>query len=123
VVVDTSGSIDNDLLNSFFSEINGIHKTLRPTKLRVMYCDAKVHEPVDEFGPDDDIVPAPKGYGGTAFGPAFQWINDNNVTPQCLVYLTDLYGDFPPAAPHYPVLWACWSKETEAPFGEVINVD
>ena len=41
------------------------------------------------------------------------------IRPQTLVFLTDLYGSFPPSAPAYPVLWASTGSQ-KAPFGEVI---
>ena len=37
---------------------------------------------------------------------------------QIRIFLTDLYGSFPPCAPSYPVLWATTGGR-RAPFGEV----
>jgi len=122
VVVDTSGSIDDKLLSEFFAEIRGIHRDLKPSNLRIMYCDAQVHEPVDEFGPDDTVIANPKGGGGTSFAPPFRWLEENHINPKALVYLTDLYGDHWDKIPGFPVLWACWSNEETIPFGELVRV-
>ena len=61
----------------------------------------------------------PVGGGGTEFGPCFEWLDERGIWPQCLVFLTDLYGSFPPSAPSYPVLWASTGGR-KAPFGDVI---
>ena len=61
----------------------------------------------------------PVGGGGTEFGPCFEWLDERGIRPQALVFLTDLYGSFPPCAPVYPVLWASTGGQ-KAPFGEVI---
>jgi predicted metal-dependent peptidase len=123
VVVDTSGSIDDAMLTAFFAEINSIHQDLKPTKLHVMYCDAEVHEPIDEFGPSDAVVANPKGGGGTSFVRPFEYIQEHDIRPAALIYLTDLLGSHWNSRPEYPVLWACWSSEENVPFGEVIKVE
>ena len=61
----------------------------------------------------------PVGGGGTEFGPCFDWLDEHGIRPQTLVFLTDLYGSFPPSAPAYPVLWASTGSQ-KAPFGAVI---
>jgi predicted metal-dependent peptidase len=63
-----------------------------------------------------------QGGGGTSFVPVFKWIEENDIEPEALVYLTDMYGDFPSKAPSYPVLWGSISKGVPAPFGEVVDV-
>jgi hypothetical protein len=39
-----------------------------------------------------------------------------------MVFLTDLYGSFPPSAPPFPVLWASTGGR-QAPFGRVIPIE
>jgi len=64
-----------------------------------------------------------KGRGGTAFSPAFDYINEHMPQVRCAVYLTDLesddFGDKPP----YDVLWISTQKEHNAPFGEVVHIN
>lgn len=121
VAIDTSGSIDGDMITAFATELNAIHRDLKPSKVHVVYCDAAVAH-VDEFGPDDKLTINPKGGGGTSFAPVFEWVEQNHLQPKALVYLTDLYGSHYQEVPPYPVLWACWSQCTDIPFGELITV-
>jgi predicted metal-dependent peptidase len=116
--VDTSGSIDDNLLAQFSSELTSIIEEARPEVLYVVYCDARVQR-VEEYLPGDPLRLKPKGGGGTDFSPVFRWIKSNGIEPACLIYLTDLEGRFPSRAPDYPVLWAS-TMEREAPFGETI---
>lgn len=120
VAIDTSGSIDQATLNAFGSEIKAIVQATRPSKTIVIYCDSEINH-VDEFGPNDDLQFKLHGGGGTAFAPPFQHVAENNITPVCLVYLTDGYGSFP-SAPDYPVLWCC-TTDVVAPFGETVPIE
>lgn len=121
VAIDTSGSIDQATLNAFGSEIKAIVQTSRPSKTIVIYCDSDVNH-VDEFGPNDELHFEMHGGGGTAFKPVMDYVTENNITPVCLVYLTDLYGDHKFAAPDYPVLWCC-TTDVVASFGETIPIE
>lgn len=121
VAIDTSGSIDQATLNAFGSEIKAIVQTSRPSKTIVIYCDSDVNH-VDEFGPNEELHFEMHGGGGTAFKPVMDYVTENNITPVCLVYLTDLYGDHKFAAPDYPVLWCC-TTDVVASFGETIPIE
>ncbi len=118
VAIDTSGSIDQPTLNAFGAETKAIVSTSKPSKLFVIYCDAKVNH-VDEFDPYDDITFDMHGGGGTRFEPVFTYIEENNIKPVALVYLTDLEGPLSFVPPNYPVLWCCTTARI-APFGETI---
>ena len=120
VAIDTSGSITQEMLNIFGAEIKAIVGSTRPSKTTVIYCDAEVNH-VDEFGPNDDMVFAMHGGGGTHFAPPFAYVEQNDIKPVCFVYLTDLYGGFGPQ-PSYPVLWACTTTQV-APWGTTIAID
>lgn len=116
VAIDTSGSIGQKELDEFASEVQGIIKDVRPSKLYVIYCDAEINH-VDEFAPEDDIFFKLHGGGGTDFRPPFQWLEDNQITPKCFVYLTDGYGPFPDE-PEYPAMWAINNRSVVPPWGE-----
>ena len=61
--------------------------------------------------------------GGTSFKPPFEYVDDNGITPVGLIYLTDLYGDFPDHPPGYPVMWWINSTCTDTPpFGHVVHL-
>ena len=121
VGVDTSGSISNENLQQFFGEIQSILNTYE-MDLHVVQCDAAVQKH-DTYRRGDELGAVEiKGRGGTSFVPVFDMVSEENINPVCLIYLTDLWGDFPEEAPNYPVLWAATTQE-EVPFGEVIRIE
>ena len=117
VVIDTSGSISEKELTEFGSEIKGIVDEARPSKVRVIYCDSRVAR-IDEFGPDDDLQFAAYGGGGTDFRPPFKWLEENQIVPRALVYLTDGHGPFPEQEPDFPVMWVINNHDVIPPWGE-----
>ena len=121
VAVDTSGSIDQKALDRVMGELSGIILDAR-AETYVVYCDSKV-QGVDHYI-DGDFPDKlnPKGKGGTAFEPVFEWVDQEGISPVCLVYFTDLDGSFPGSGPMYPVLWVTGNKWREAPFGEVLRI-
>ena len=122
---DTSGSIyaDAGLIDRFLAEMGGILNDVRPKRLVVVWCDAQVHR-TDEIDEMTDLQGLkPVGGGGTMFTPVFDWITQEGIEPDALVYLTDGDGGFPASAPAYPVLWGDISGRVEKyPFGEVVVV-
>jgi predicted metal-dependent peptidase len=120
-VFDTSGSIDDTILTEFCSELEAILNTVR-MKVTILMVDAKVHEPVYHFEPGDFSYKALKflGRGGTAFEPAFEWVEEQGIAPTFMVYFTDTYGSFPDAPPDYPVLWAVTHPNGTVPWGEYL---
>jgi len=118
IAVDCSGSIGARQLRLFEAEARSILEGQRPERVYVLYFDAAVHK-VETYEAGQRIALNSVGGGGTAFEPCFEWLDAQGIRPQTMVFLTDLYGSFPPSAPSYPVLWASTGGR-EAPFGEVI---
>jgi predicted metal-dependent peptidase len=118
VVIDTSGSISNEVLNAFAAEITAIVDATRPAKLTVVYADATINH-IDEFQPGEELHFAPHGGGGTDFRPAIAHFADE--PPAALIYLTDLYGECG-NAPDFPVLWCCVTDKV-APWGETVKLE
>ena len=59
------------------------------------------------------------GGGGTLFQPVFDWVKDNNIEPEGMIFFTDLCpSDEYPPEPAYPVLWVSTEADAEAPFGK-----
>ncbi len=119
--VDCSGSIDQDEINQFASEISTVWQDQRPTKVHVIYFDSEVSH-YDEFGQEDEPVVKPHGGGGTAFSPVFRYMADKGIEPVACIFLTDLYCDDFGDAPDYPVLWVS-THDDKAPFGEVVMME
>jgi predicted metal-dependent peptidase len=118
IAVDCSSSVSARQLRLFEAEARCILEGQRPERVHVLYFDAAVHR-VDTYHAGERIELNPVGGGGTVFGPCFEWLEAQGIRPHCLVFLTDLYGSFPPLAPPYPVLWASTGGR-QAPFGDVI---
>ena len=51
----------------------------------------------------------------------FDWIAEEGVEPDALIYLTDLMGTFPGQQPSYPVIWASINA-LKAPWGEQVMI-
>jgi predicted metal-dependent peptidase len=118
IAVDCSGSVNARQLRLFEAEVRSILESQRPQRVYVLYFDAEVHN-VETYEAGQRVDLKPVGGGGTEFAPCFDWLDEHGIRPQTLVFLTDLYGSFPPEAPPYPVLWASTGGR-KAPFGEVI---
>lgn len=122
VAIDTSGSIDDALLNQFGAEVSAIASECQPETVHVVYCDTQVNG-VDSYERGDQVTFRKDHHrGGTAFEPPFDWVNKEGVEPACLIYLTDMEGSFPSVAPEYPVLWVTPAQGVQAPFGETVEV-
>lgn len=125
VGIDTSGSIGPVELDMFMAEMAGILEDVRPKRLVIIWCDAKVHR-IDEAEDAGDLNTirrkgAPGGEG-TSFIPVFEAIAKEGLTPDALVYLTDGLGRFPNKEPSYPVIWGNIYKGSKYPFGDVIDI-
>ncbi len=121
---DTSLSIDHEVLARFVGEQQNCLDDLKPSKLIDICCDSSIHR-VKEYTLGDTIDRSAPGGGGTSFVPVFEYCEDKlTVAPKCLVYLTDMDGQFPAKGPAYPVLWVNYGRPgTKAPFGEVIDIE
>jgi predicted metal-dependent peptidase len=121
IAVDCSGSVSGRQLGLFEAEIRSILDGQQPRLVHVLYFDAAVQK-VEMYQPGQPVSLSPVGGGGTDFRPCFDWLAQQAIVPQTLVFLTDLCGKFPDEAPSYPVVWA--STETRrAPFGEVVPME
>ena len=101
VVIDTSGSIDEDVLEVFFREIHGIWKN--DAEVIVIECDADIQGTYPYKGKTPSTI---KGGGGTSFDPAFSWINNTrNGSFDACIYLTDGCASEPMVKPRSPLLW------------------
>lgn len=118
IAVDCSGSVNARQLSLFEAEVRSILEGQRPQRVHVMYFDTIVHK-VETYEAGQPVHLNPVGGGGTEFGPCFDWLDEHGIQPQTLVFLTDLYGGFPPSAPYYPVIWASTGGR-HAPFGQII---
>lgn len=119
VGVDTSGSVNNDELKEFFSELTHMHKTGH--KITIAQCDTRLNS-VKEFKPRQDWEI--HGRGGTSFQPVIDHFNENKRNYTALIYLTDGEAYSPENCPAN-TLWVLSSVSTmnnELP-GQVIKLN
>ena len=124
IIVDTSGSISNDELDEFITEVNAIKGQLN-ARITLHACDDKLSangpwtfEPWEEFILPGDM----QGGGGTRFIPAFEWASQQGMQPDLLVYFTDAEGEFPKHEPPFATLWLVKGK-SKVPWGERIQLN
>jgi predicted metal-dependent peptidase len=124
VAIDTSASLSQDELTQFQGELNGILEDCPPKKLHLIQCDTRVNK-VDEYDKTDlPLMINVYGRGGTAFEPVFKEVEERGIQPECLVYLTDLYGDSDFDAPPYPTMWVTTEDGAPEPnFGEKLLLE
>jgi hypothetical protein len=125
VAVDTSGSIAQTELTVFISKLAGIAKAYE-APFEVIVCDADIHA-IKKIARRKDVETVDlTGGGGTSSKPVFEYLEKHKV--DMLVYLTDLFIDFPEEPPRYKVIWGVINRGKEdnfepAPFGETYHLD
>jgi predicted metal-dependent peptidase len=124
-VLDTSGSIGQETYSKFLGEAREALEMLKPEAMHLLSVSHQVCDSVS-LEPGDRVPDTLKGGGGTRFQPAFDWVVENDIEPDVLVYLTDgdAYDLSSLTVPDYPVLWLSTGKERkDYPFGDVVMVD
>jgi hypothetical protein len=125
VAVDTSGSIAQTELTVFISKLAGIAKAYE-APFEVIVCDADISS-IKRIAKKKDVEAIDlRGGGGTSSKPVFEYLEKHKV--DVLVYLTDLFIDFPEEPPRYKVIWGVINRGQEtnfepAPFGETYHLD
>ena len=122
IAIDTSGSISEEVLRQFLGEVEGILSSC-PSKAWILYCDSEINRVEEKTSDDLPLEVVPCGGGGTDFRPVFEWVEKmEEGNPSCLIYITDMCGEFPKEQPEIPVLWAKTTEEP-APWGEEVMID
>lgn len=91
VGIDASGSMSNDQLRDFLSEIYSIGDAFMSFKLGVFTFDTKVYnfQEFDQDNIDDLLEYNPKGGGGTDFTCCWEYFKEHDITPETFIMLTD----------------------------------
>ena len=121
VAIDTSGSINIDDFNIFFSEIHSIWKF--GAEVDVLECDAEIQKKYSYNGRIPEFI---HGGGGTSFDPVFEHIKKNRFERyDGCIYLTDGYAPEPRTKPPCKVFW-CITKDGKIgphlKFGRVVKM-
>jgi predicted metal-dependent peptidase len=93
--VDTSGSIGEDELQAFLSELVSIGNSFENIEIEIIVCDAAVHETyvLDKNNVDDIMNLKMSGGGGTSHEPIIKHIKENITDCKIAVHFTDGYSD------------------------------
>jgi predicted metal-dependent peptidase len=129
VAMDTSGSIQGEMLELFMGELNKAVKVAGPQRLDILYWDTEVagHETYKE-GDMRDIVhkTKPKGGGGTDPDCLPPYMAGKKLDPDAIIVLTDGYMSSKPekwASVNKPILWCVIGSESfRVPKGQKVNV-
>ncbi len=124
VALDTSGSIQDHEMGEFLAEVNALKGQMR-ARITLLACDSALAEGapwVYEAWEDFQLPARITGGGGTSFLPVFDWVRNQGVCPDLLVYFTDAEGAFPEHPPQFPVIWLIKGKALP-PWGQRIQLN
>jgi len=121
VAIDTSGSIQEEILAAFVEEFKTIMQNFPAVNIELLIADAKIQGHYS-FKNAQDIDFVLKGGGGTDYRPVFDYIDANFPMSSMLLYFTDGDGIFPRIPPSYEVLWALSNRKDRIPFGRSIVI-
>jgi len=121
VSIDTSGSMTDEMLKDFLTEVKGIMETFKDFKLTLWTFDTQVYNPkVFTMENLDEILEYdPKGGGGTLFEANWEFMKEEGIEPQRFVMFTDGYPGHGWGDENYcDTLFVIHGSTTiEAPFG------
>lgn len=116
ICVDTSGSVDRNLLEQFFSEIEKISQKFRIT---LVQFDHGIQS-IERYRKGDWKKIDIHGRGGTSFIELCNGLEDKKAVGKLTIILTDGYAEWPEQKP-YPVLWAV-DGPSEPPWGQYVKI-
>ena len=129
LAVDTSGSVGQEELSGFLTEVRGIAEEVKPSQVDLIYWDSRVasHEEYTENMVSDIINSTkPRGGGGTSPSCVSEYLKEKAIEPECIIVLTDGYvgGDWGNNWTA-PVMWAIegGDKDCVAGNGKTIQVN
>ena len=101
IAVDTSGSVSDEDIGLFFSEIHGMWK--QGTEIEIFETDSAVQRHYPYKGKLPEFV---SGRGGTSFDPVFDFLRKNRqLQYDGCIYLTDGYAPKPQIRPPCKLMW------------------
>ena len=125
-MVDTSGSMSDEMVTAAFSEIKGaIDQFGGKLKGWLGFFDAAVVEPKPFADEEEFKIIRPKGGGGTRFDVIFEYVNTKmDEPPVSIIILTDGYAPFPDesATLGVPTLWLINNEKVTPPWGKVARI-
>ena len=124
--IDTSGSITDDLLGMFMSEVRGMLDQIKHCSASISFFDTTVTDPVPFTNPEELASIIPWGGGGTRFDIIFNYmeVKMHDNLPKAIVILTDgIAADVPESmAMGVPVMWVLTERTMEKSWGQNIFI-
>ena len=128
IAVDTSGSVGDEELGEFLSEVKGIAEEVNPACVDLLYWGSSVvqHETYGD-GEAANIITStrPKDGGGTSPSCISEYLKEKNIKPECVIILTDgcVGGDWG-SEWTAPTLWCIVGEyfDGEADNGKTIHI-
>lgn len=124
---DMSGSTwVGNTMKTIFTEMVSLCQTVQPEKLDLLYWDGAVAGHEEYAAGDYDALlqsTKPVGGGGTSPSCVSDYLNENNMKPDCIIMVTDGYvgtdwgSDWPA-----PVLWVVIGSGITAANGRTIHI-
>ena len=125
VAIDTSGSINEQVIGQFLGEVRDICQHAKPEAIDLLYWDTRVaqHEKYEQDQLENLLSSTkPRGGGGTAPSCITQYIKDKKLDPECAIILTDGYvGTDWGGQWSCPTLWGITSDQVSA-VGKTVRV-
>jgi len=126
-MVDTSGSVSDDMITAAYSEIKGAIDQFDGKLCGWLgFFDAAIIEPQPFCDEDELMIIRPAGGGGTDFQIIFEYVRKHmqDDPPSSIVILTDGYAPFPAEflADGIPVLWVINNDQVDPPWGKVARI-
>ncbi len=127
-MIDTSGSMSDDMITAAYSEVKGaIDQFNGKLEGLLGFFDAAVIPPTPFSDEDEFMVIKPKGGGGTDFEVIFRYVDDHmtDEPPASIIILTDGYAPFPDEEKSngIPVLWLLNNENVEPPWGKIARIE
>ncbi len=123
IIVDTSGSVDEEQLSQFAGEISDILENY-DCNITVIYIDTQINR-IDEYSQDDlPLRLHAVGSGGTVQKEAYDYVEEHLRESAALIAYTDsYYFDWKEIKePSCPALMACTSKSIDADVPEWMEI-
>ncbi len=126
-MIDTSGSISDDMVVAAYSEVKGaLDQFDGRLKGWLGFFDAAIIEPKPFDSFDDVKKIKPAGGGGTDFQIIFEYVHRHMADrpPACIIILTDGHAPFPQEhlTGGIPVLWLLNNEVINPPWGKVARI-
>jgi len=123
IAIDVSGSINQPMLDRFFSESIGLLEEVKAEWIKVITVNTQVKEEFDIEEPCDMLDLDITGGGGTRLETLAEYMSDNDIDAEQVVWFTDGITSYSTVSPFAcDVVWCLTTDRRVPPYGAVINM-